>query len=104
MNIVLVLLLRAVLLAAGLVVAALAACLFLILLALWGAGALWGKLTGRPVARFTTRMGPRSVFEEMMRRAPRPREESRTPRADAAGGVPRRIGEVSDVEAREPKR
>jgi hypothetical protein len=104
LNVVLVLLVRAVLLAAGLVVAALAACLFVLLLALWGAGALWGRLTGRPVARFTTRMGPRSVFEEMMRRAPRPRDESRTPRADAACGVPRRIGEVTDVEAREPRR
>jgi hypothetical protein len=104
LNVVLHLLVRAVLLAVGLVFAGLVACLFVLMLVFWACAAAWGKLTGRPVARFSTRIDPRSAFDEMMRRAPPAREGSRTPRADAAAGVPRRIAEeATDVEAREPR-
>ncbi len=98
MPLILNLVLRALLVVAGLVFAAVIACFFVFVLALWCLGALWGVVTGKPVARFTVRMGPRWAFEEMMRRAPAAREPSRTPRADAASGVPGRIGDVTDVE------
>ena len=97
-------LLRAFILAAGLVFAALVAVLFVLVAALWCVAALWGLLTGKPVARFTVRMGPRSAFDAMRRRAPAAGERSRTPRADAAAGVPGRIAaDVTDVQARESR-
>lgn len=95
-------LLRAVLVAAGLVFALLVAGLFGVLLAVWGVRALWAKLAGRPAHPFVMRMGPRRAFEEMMRRAPAPDEPSRTPRADAAAGVPARPRDVTDVEPKRP--
>jgi hypothetical protein len=87
-------LLRILLVAAGLVFAASVLVVFVLLLALWSLRALWARLTGRPVTPFVMRMGPRDAFDEMMRRA----GPSRTPRADAAAGVPGRIGDVTDVE------
>jgi hypothetical protein len=91
------LLLRIVLVLAGLVVGASALVVFVLLLALWGARAGWAKLTGRPVTPFVARMHPFGPGE-MMRRS----EASRTPRADSV--VPRRParGDVTDVEARPP--
>lgn len=97
------LLLRAVLLAAGVVFALAIACAAVLLLAVWGVRAAWCKLTGRPILPFAMRMGPGQAFEEMMRRAQRQQEASRTPRADAAGGpVPGR-GRLADVTDVEPK-
>lgn len=89
-------LLRILLVAAGLVFAASVLVVFVLLLALWSLRALWARLTGRPVTPFVMRMGPRDAFSEMMRRAPA--AESRTPRADAAGGPGRRLADVSDVD------
>lgn len=89
------LLLRLVLLVAGLVFAASLAVVFVLLLSWWALRALWAGVTGRPVMPFAMRMGPRGAFEEMMRRAAQP--ASRTPRADAAR-APGRIGDVTDVE------
>jgi NADH:ubiquinone oxidoreductase subunit H len=98
-RIVLSLLLRAVLVLAGLVFAASLVLVFVLLLALWSVRALWGRLTGRPVSPFVVRFGPRQGFEDMMRRARAP--ASRTPRVDAARGRAR-DGDVSDVEPRRP--
>lgn len=91
-------LLRILLVAAGLVFAASVLVVFVLLLALWSLRALWARLTGRPVTPFVMRMGPRDAFSEMMRRAPSASAESRTPRADAAGGPGRRLADVSDVD------
>jgi hypothetical protein len=91
------LLVRIVLLAAGLVFAVVLAGFFLLVLALWLLAAGWALLTGRRVSPFVVRMGPRRGFEEMMRRA-RPQPASRTPRSDAAAGVRPRLGDVTDVE------
>ena len=92
------LLLRVVLVAAGLVAAAAIALVFTFLLALWLLRAAWGALTGRPAQPFAMRFGPRQAFEEMMRRAPPARHASRTPRADAVAGRRGRLAEVTDVE------
>lgn len=86
--------LRAFLLAAGLVFAASLAVAAVLMLAVWCLRAAWAKLTGRPVAPFIVRLDPRGGFERMYRRSP---QGSRTPRADAV--QPRRAaGNVVDVE------
>lgn len=92
------LLLRVFLVLAGLVVAASAVVVFVLLLAVWAVRAGWAKLTGRPVTPFVARMHRFGGPGEMMRR----REASRTPRADSV--VQRRPGraDVTDVEARPP--
>jgi hypothetical protein len=95
------LLLRVVLVLAGLVFAASLAAAGAVMLALWGARAAWARLTGRPVAPFVVRMRPSgafSAFGGMMARAP---HGSRTPRADALGA---RTADVSDVEPKRPVR
>ena len=90
-------LVRLLLLAAGLVVAAAVACVFVLLMALWLVRAAWCRLTGRPVSPFVMGTGPRAAFDEMMRRA-QAQPASRTPRADAAAGVRRPLVDVTDVE------
>lgn len=90
-------LLRAMLIAAGLVFALSLAVVFVVLLGLWFLRAAWCRLTGRPVTPFVMRMGPRGAFEEMMRRA-QAQQGSRTPRADAAAPVRRPLADVTDVE------
>ena len=93
------LLLRVVLVAAGLVAAAAIALVFTLLLALWLLRTAWGALTGRRPQPFAMRFGPRQAFEEMMRRAPPAAQRaSRTPRADANAGRRVRLAEVTDVE------
>ena len=92
-------LLRALLLVAGVIFALSLACVALLLVAAWSVRAAWCKLTGRPVMPFAMRMGPGRAFEEMMRRAQRQGEASRTPRADAAAGPGRaRLADVTDVD------
>jgi hypothetical protein len=80
MQTILRLLLRLILLAAGLVLAASVLAMSVLLLALWGARVVWFKLTGRPTTPFVMRFGPREAF----------RRASRAP-SD---------GEVIEVEAR----
>ncbi|MEJ8835995.1 hypothetical protein [Ramlibacter sp. AN1133] len=91
------LLVRIVILGAGLVAAASIAVVLTVLLAFWLLRAAWARLTGRPVTPFVMRMGPRGAFEEMMRRAPA-RPASRTPRSDAAAGPRARLADVTDVD------
>ncbi len=98
MNTILAFAVRLLLLAVGLAFAALVACLFVLLWAVWSIRALWARITGRPVHPFVMRTGPRAAFEEMMRRAEAQRQPSRTPRADAAKAGGRAPGEVTDVE------
>lgn len=97
MPLILNFLLRALLLAAGLVFAASLLVVFALLLALWSVRALWYRLTGRPVMPFVMRMGPRAAFDEAMRRA-QGQAASRTPRADSAAGPRPSLADVTDVE------
>jgi hypothetical protein len=99
MPLILRLLLRALLLAAGLVFAASVLVVFALLLALWSVRALWARLTGRTVTPFVMRMGSASAFAVMMRRAA---PATRTPRADNAAGVRAQLADITDVEPRSP--
>jgi hypothetical protein len=96
-------LLRALLLMVGLVVATGMLAVFGLVLAWWSLRALWARLTGRPIAPLGARMGAAQAFQDMMRRGP-PRANSRTPRADAAGGPGpgRGADDVTDVQPRPP--
>jgi hypothetical protein len=64
------LLLRLVLLAAGLVFAASLAFLLLVGLALWSVRAVVARLLGRPVSPFVVRVHPRQAFRKPARRFP----------------------------------
>jgi hypothetical protein len=90
------LILRVVLLFAGLVFAASLAVAFALLLASWTLRAGWAKLTGKPVTPFIVRIDPRRGFEQMYRGAA---QGSRTPRADSVQPA-RNIADVTDVEPR----
>ena len=92
-------LIRLFLVAAGLLFAASLAVAFVLMLGVWGVRAAWAKLTGRPVMPFIVRIDPRGGFERMYRKAQPARP---TPRADAVRPG-RRIGDVVDVEPREPR-
>lgn len=92
---VLTFLLRALLLAAGLVFAASLMVVFLLVLALWLLRAAWARLTGRPVMPFVVRVHPRDGFNRMYRGAGAP--ASRTPRADSVA-TGKSIADVTDVE------
>jgi len=90
------LILRVVLLLAGLVFAASLAVATVLLLVGWTLRAGWARLTGRPVAPFIVRIDPRRGFERMYRGAA---QGSRTPRADSVRPA-REIADVTDVEPR----
>jgi hypothetical protein len=62
---------RLVLLAAGLVFAASLLFVAVLLLALWGLRALWARLTGQPVVPFVMRVDPRTGFGQVFRGQPR---------------------------------
>ena len=96
------LLLRIFLLAAGLVFAASLALAFVVLLLLWALRSLWARVTGRPVAPFVMRMDPRGGFVRVYRGQSR----SAAPVAPAEADRPfqREIGDVTDVEVKEPRR
>jgi hypothetical protein len=87
-------LLRLLLVVAGLIFAFSLLVVMIVLLALWGLRALWGKLTGRPVNPFVMRMNPRAGFDQVFRQADRS--------SPAAEKSPRRV--IEDVTDVEPKR
>lgn len=95
------LLLRLVLVLGGLVFAVSLAAAGIVLFAVWGVRLAWARVTGRPVTPFSVRIDPFGAFAAMVRRGG---EASRTPRADAAHGGRREIGDVTDVEPRPPAR
>ena len=89
-------LLRAFVLAAGLVFAASLTVAFALVLVLWLVRAGWARLTGQRVTPFVVRLDPRQGFERMARRAP---GDGRASGAEAA--LARlRVGDVTDVEAK----
>jgi hypothetical protein len=94
------LILRLVLLAAGLVVAF---CLLVAagaLLAVWGMRMGWARLTGRPVTPFIFRVNPRAGFGRVYRgTAP----TGAPAQAEAAGSGRKPIADITDVVPKEPQ-
>lgn len=94
------LILRLVLLAAGLVFALCLLVAATALLAVWGVRMGWARLTGRPVTPFIFRMDPRAGFGRVYRGAgggrASPQEESVRP-----GRRP--IADITDVVPKEPQ-
>lgn len=90
-------LLRAALMAAGLVFALSLALVVVLATGAWLIGAAWARLTGKRVSPFVMKVNPRKGFEDIYR----PQGESRTPRADAVSPLRRDLG-VTDVEPRRP--
>jgi hypothetical protein len=99
MHLLLNFLLRAALLVTGVFFALMVACFFVVVLAAWSVRAAWYRLTGRTVTPFVMGAGGAGrMYQDMMRRAARARGASPTPRADAAAGGRKPIGNVTDVE------
>lgn len=92
--------LRLVLLVAGLLFAASLALAVLVLLAFWGLRMVWARLTGQPVTPFVMRVDPRGGFNRMYRGA------SARPASEPGPSEPvrrRQIADVTDVEVKEPR-
>ncbi len=92
------LVLRLVLIVAGLIFAAALLVALLLLVAFWMLRAAWARLTGQPVTPFVMRMSPRSGFEHVfragqgMQRPPAPQPPGR-----------RDIADITDVEPKEQR-
>jgi len=107
------LLLKAVVIAMGLVLFASLLVAVMVLALVWMLRAGWARLTGRPVTPWVMRMDPRSGFNTVFRSTERwsygARGRAAAADADAGEGaaaqrrtgVLPRAGEVTDVEARE---
>ncbi len=100
-------LIRAVLLAAGLVLFLSLLAAAMVLALMWGLRAVWARLTGRPIVPWTMRVDPRSGWSTVYRSSARwtsPRAGA-APEADATdsrrGGVLPGAGEVTDVQPRD---
>lgn len=99
--------LRLVVVAMGLVVFLSLLAAALMLAAVWGARALWARLTGRPVTPWTMRMDPRAGWNTVYRSSARwsARGAAAAGTDDAAPGSRSRelpgARDVTDVEARE---
>jgi len=89
---------RLVLVVAAAVFAAALLVALLILLSIWLLRAGWARLTGRPVTPFVMRMNPRSGFEQVFRGREGMRSEG-----SAARPQQRDLGDVTDVEPKEPR-
>jgi hypothetical protein len=94
-------LLRLVLLAAGLVFAASLLFVAVLLLALWGLRAVWARLTGQPVVPFVMRVDPRTGFGQVFR------GQARVPPVAAGDPGPsgrvERLPDIEDVEIKPPR-
>lgn len=99
MPVLLTFLLRLLLVATGLVFAASLAVAAALMLALWGARALWAKLTGRPVIPFVVRVGPLGGWDRVYRS----RRAAMRPGVDAGPRAPRAMADIADVTDVEPK-
>ena len=97
-------LIRALLLAAGLVFALSLLIALGLVLVFWAVRALWAKLTGQPVAPLVMRIDPRAGFRRYARRSGVDGDGG----ADRDGAVPARspraaLGDVTDVQPKEPR-
>ena len=102
---------RAILLAAGLVLFLSLLAAALVLALTWGLRALWARLTGRPIVPWTMRVDPRSGWNTVYRSSARWRNAApdAAPEADVAepraavrrGSVLPGTSDVTDVQARE---
>jgi len=97
MHLLLNLLLRAVLLAAGLVFAAAFALAIAFMVALWLLRAAWARLTGRAPVPFVMRMQRGQAFADRVRRASQARRKA----GDFGFPSGRAQPDVTDVEVRE---
>jgi hypothetical protein len=95
------LLLRVVLLVAGLVFAASLLFVALLFMLLWGLRALWARITGRPVVPFVMRVDPRTGFGQVFRGRPATVQPGEPPRDGPVGR--QRLPDIEDVEAKPPR-
>nr|WP_315190154.1 hypothetical protein [uncultured Albidiferax sp.] len=97
------LLVRAVVLAMGLVFAA---CLLVVVFALavlWGLRALWAKLTGQPLTPWVMRVNPRTGWTRASQTASRWQSAAKQPRgrAEGTGRDLTDLTDVTDVQVKE---
>ena len=94
-------LLKLVLLVAGLVFAASLLFVAVLFMLLWGLRALWARLTGQPVSPFIMRVDPRTGFGQVFRtrqsQAPMQEDPPSTARLRDRGA------DIEDVEAKPPR-
>jgi hypothetical protein len=93
-------LIRIVLVAAGLVFAISLAAVATLVVALWGARYAWARLTGRPVAPFVLRMDRFGGFGRVVRGR---WQGGAAPDPAATRPERRELGDVTDVEAKPPR-
>ena len=92
-------LVRAVVLAMGLVFAASLLLVVVALAFLWGLRALWAKLTGQPLSPWVMRVNPGTGWSRASQAASRWQSAAQQPKSRAAGG--RDLADVTDVQAKE---
>lgn len=94
------LLIRLLLLAAGLVFAASLLVVMAVIAAVWGLRYAWARLTGRPVTPFVVRVDPFAGFGRVYRG-----RSQGAPVSPAAPTRPdrRELGDVTDVEVKPPR-
>jgi len=90
---------KLILLAAGLVLAASIAVALVLLLAVWSVRATWARVRGRPVTPFVMRMNPRGGFDRMYRG-----QQASPMQGGEFRHEPREIADVTDVEVKDPRR
>ena len=94
------LVLRLIVVATGVVVFLSVLAAAAVLALVWGARALWARLTGRPVTPWAMRMDPRAGWSSVYRGAAQQEESHSVPRG-ARGGMLRPATDVTDVQPRD---
>jgi hypothetical protein len=92
-------LVRVVVLAMGLVFAASLLLVVVALALLWGARALWAKLTGQPLTPWVMRVNPNTGWSRASQAASRWKSAARPPNGRAGTG--REVADVTDVQVKE---
>lgn len=92
-------LVRALVLAMGLVFAASLLLVVVALAFIWGMRALWAKLTGQPMAPWVMRVNPGTGWSRASQAASRWQSAARQPKGRTASG--RDLADVTDVQAKE---
>ena len=92
-------LVRVVVLAMGLVFAASLLLVVVALALLWGARALWAKLTGQPLTPWVMRVNPSTGWSRASQAASRWQSAARPPKGRTGTG--REVADVTDVQVKE---